>query len=238
MSKDKGMPTIDYVNYLSTDPDLFLFLCRTEQFSRMPFYIEKVFMMIKKVLPFIAVILFFSGCDVAKQVSGAYNFTQCKFDYKSISHLSLDGINLSQGIQPLQIIQLTSLLTGSRSTIPLDFTLNLDVTNPNQSAALLNGMDYVLNIDGVQFTTGSLNQTLNIGAGEKQLLPLTIGFDIARLLKGDSKDAVENIVKNFIGIGDKKSTVSLNLRPSFMIGSQTFHSPIYIPVQFSFGGTK
>lgn len=195
-------------------------------------------MRIKQLFLLLAVVLTVSGCDVAKQVSGAYTMTQCKYDYNSISGLTIAGIDLSRGIQPLQILQLTPLLTGQASSIPLNFTLNLDVTNPNPSVALLNGLQYILSIDNVQFTTGSINQQLNIASGAKMTLPLTIGVDIASLLKGESKSAVENVVKNIAGINDKQSNVTLQIRPTFMVGNQAVLSPVYIPVSFSFGGKK
>lgn len=195
-------------------------------------------MKVKHYLLFLAVLFSLAGCDVAKQVSGAYNMTQCKYDFNSISGLNVAGIDLSRGIQPMQILQLTPLLTGQANSIPVNLTLNLDVNNPNPSEAFLNGLQYILSIDNVQFTTGSINEKLNIPAGQKQVLPLAIGMDIATLLKGDTKSAVENIVKNLVGMNDQKSEVTLQIRPTFMVGNQPVVSPVYIPVTFAIGGKK
>lgn len=192
----------------------------------------------KSILLLLTVLFTFSGCDVAKQVSGAYTLTQCKYDFNSISALNVAGMDLSKKISPVQIVQLTSLLTGKPSSIPLQFNLNLDVDNPNPSAAMLHGLQYILNIDNVQFTTGTINQALNIAAGAKQTLPLSIGLDLATLLSGDSKDATLNIIKNIAGVNDQKSQVTLQIRPTFMIGSQPVTSPVFIPVQFAIGGKK
>ena len=177
-----------------------------------------------------------SACDVAKQVGGAYNMINCKYAYNSISSLTFGGMNLSKGVSLTHIPQITSMLSGRANSIPVGFTLNLDVTNPNQSAALLNGIQYILTIDNIDFTTGNLNRSLNIPAGGKDVLPLQIQFDLAKLLTGDSKNSVVNIAKNFIGIGDKASNVSLQIKPTFLIGNQAITSPVYIPVNFSFGG--
>jgi len=193
-------------------------------------------MKFKQLVLVLAVFFTFSGCDVAKQFGNAFNFTQCKFNYNSITNLSLSGTNLSRGLTAANILQLTSLLMGNAPSIPLDFTLNLDVTNPNQSAAALNGLQYILNIDDVQFTTGTINQSFSVAGGGTQVLPLQIGFDLATLLKGDSKNAILNIAKNFLGIGNQKSNVTLQLKPSFNIGGYPLTSPTYIPVSFAFGG--
>jgi len=41
------------------------------------------------------VFFFLPGCDVVKQLGGAYTMTQCKYDYQSISKLNLAGMDLS-----------------------------------------------------------------------------------------------------------------------------------------------
>lgn len=193
----------------------------------------------KRLLVMIMTVIAFISCDVAKQqASGMYNLVKCDYSYNSISNLSISGMNASNGLSLTNIPKVISLLSGSASSIPLDFTLNIDVKNPNQGSALLNGMDYVISIDGIQFTTGSVNQALNIGAGQTQVLPLTIGLDLATLMKGESKSAVTEIAKNFLGIGSKKSNVSVKLRPTFKVGESRIASPIDIPVNFSFGGKK
>lgn len=194
--------------------------------------------MMKKIFSILLLTIVMVGCDASKSLSGAYNMINCKYDYRSISGLTISGMNLSNGISAAYIPRITSILTGSATSIPLDFTINLDVNNPNQSAAIFNGMSYILNIDGVQFTTGSVNHSMNIAAGQTQNLPLTVGVDLAALMKNESKDAVTNIAKNFLGIGSKKSEVNLQIKPTFMIGNVPVQSPVYIPVSFSFGGGK
>jgi len=179
----------------------------------------------------------FSGCgSVGEGLNSAYNITKCEYNYKSISNLSLSGMNLSNGINVTSIPKILGILNGSASSIPLDFTLNLDVKNPNTTAAALNGLQYIISIDDVQFTTGRVNQSLNIAGGASQTLPLNIGVDLATLMQNNSKTAVTNIAKNFLGIGNEKSNVSLQIRPTFMIGNQPITSPVYIPINFAFGG--
>ncbi len=195
-------------------------------------------MKFKHFLFLVAFLIPLTGCDVAKQVGGAYNMVQCKYDYKSISNLNLAGMDLSRGLSAANLLQLTSILTGATTSVPLDMTLNLNVTNPNQSSALLHGLQYILSIDDIQFTTGSVNQSLNVPAGGSQVLPLAIGFDLGTLLKGDTKNSVVNVAKNFLGIGNEKSNVTLQIKPTFMIGNIPITSPVYIPVSFAFGGMK
>lgn len=192
----------------------------------------------KRLFAFILAVATMVSCDVAKEFSGLTSLANCKYSYNSISNLSVSGINANNGLSLTSIAAVTSILTGNSSSIPLNFTLNLNIDNPNQSTALLHGMQYVISIDGIQFTTGSMNQSLSIASGQRKVLPLTIGVDLATLMKNNSKDAVVDIAKNIVGIGSKESTVSLQIKPSFMVNNSLVTSPVYIPVSFTFGGSK
>lgn len=192
----------------------------------------------KRIIALFAIVATLVSCDVSKELSGVASLINCKYSYNSITNMSVAGINLANGsgLSLTTIPKITSILNGTATSIPLNFTLNLDVNNPNQSAALLHGMQYIISIDGIDFTSGSMTQSLNIGSGETRTLPLTIGLDLASLMKTNSKDAVVDIAKNFIGIGDKESNVTVKIRPSFMVNNAAIASPVYIPVSFSFGG--
>lgn len=192
----------------------------------------------KRIFALFVMIATLVSCDVAKELTGVASLVNCKYSYNSITNMSVSGINLANGsgLSLTTIPKITSILNGTATSIPLNFTLNLDVNNPNQSTALLHGMQYIISIDGIDFTSGTVNQSLNIGAGQTQTLPLTIGVDLASLMKTNSKDAVVDIAKNFIGIGDKQSNVTLRIKPSFMVNNAAVASPVYIPISFSFGG--
>ncbi|MCD7971181.1 MAG: LEA type 2 family protein [Candidatus Azobacteroides sp.] len=187
----------------------------------------------------LGIILISVSCNtVSKDLKSAYNLTQCQYSYRDISNLSLSGINLSNSnaLSLTNVATLTSILSGNANSIPLNFTVNMDVKNPNQATAALSGLRYNLKIDGINFTSGVVNEALNVPAGGTSILPLTIGVDIATLMKTESQSSIANIVKNFIGIGNEKSNVSLELFPTINVVGSSFSSPVAIPVSFSFGG--
>jgi LEA14-like dessication related protein len=180
-----------------------------------------------------------SGCAALQSsLSNVYNLANCDYKYHSISSLSVSGMNLSNGLSPLMIPKMIAVFSGNASSIPLNFTLNLNVKNPNAGTAAFQALHYIISIDGVQFTAGHFDQTFSVEAGETKVLPITIGVDVAELMRSHSKSAIENIVKNFIGINGAPSKVSIQLKPSFKVGDQLFTSPVYIPVNFNFGGKK
>ena len=185
---------------------------------------------------FCAALLAFTACDVVKQAEGLYNMTQCEYEYDSVTDLSLAGVNLSGELTPLQIARLLGVLGGGASELPMGFDLNLGISNPNSSAAPIGAMDYILEIDGIRFTSGSVSEGIRVDAQDSGVFPIRMDFDIAGLLTGDSSAAALNAVKNFVGIGTEPSQVTLQIKPSVNIGGYTIPVPVYIPVSFSFGG--
>jgi LEA14-like dessication related protein len=180
-----------------------------------------------------------SGCNVLQSgLSSAYNLVNCDYKYHSISNLTISDMNLSNGISVLMIPKVLSILSGNTSSIPLNFTLNQNVKNPNSGTAAFQTLNHIISIDDVRFTTGDIQHAFSVDVGETKQLPLVIGIDIAELMRSHSKSAVENILKNFLSLSDTSSKVTIQLKPSFKVGEQIFSSPIYIPVSFSFGGKK
>ena len=185
------------------------------------------------------VMLMLSGCSALQTgLSNAYNLANCDYKYNSVADITVADINVSNGLSPLMIPKVLLLFGGNTSSIPMNFTLNLDVNNPNQGTAAFQALSYIISIDDIQFTTGNFSQPFSVGAGETKRLPMTIGFDIAELMRKNTGSAVENIAKNIIGLSDNTSKVTVQLKPSFKVGEQTFVSPMYIPLTFNIGGKK
>jgi len=177
--------------------------------------------------------LMLSGCAA---LQSAYNLVNCDYKYRSITNLTISDMNVSNGLSPLMIPKVLAILSGNTSSIPLNFSLNLDVKNPNSGAAAFQSLNYIISIDDIQFTTGNFRQAFHVDAGETKQLPMDIGVDILELMKNNSRSAVENIVKNFLGLSNTSSKVTVQLKPTFKVGENTFTSPVYIPVNFTFGG--
>jgi hypothetical protein len=192
----------------------------------------------KKTIALLSMVAVLFACDVAKQLSGTYNMTQCKYEYQSISGLSLAGINLQNvnnisSLNPLNAAKLLAAFSSSSGNLPLNFTLNLDVTNPGVQTALLNGLSYILEIDGIEMTQGLLNKQIQVAAGGTSVLPVELAFDLKKVLSGQSLDAIKNLAFNFAGIGTASSNVTFRLKPNFNIGGKTISSPSYIPISFT-----
>ena len=192
----------------------------------------------KKVIALAGLVLFFFSCDVAKQLAGAYALSQCKYIFKSITGLSLGGIDLQNvnsisSLNPLAAANLLAAFSTSGGSLPLNFTLNLDVSNPGVQTAILNSAGYILEIDGMEMTQGSVNKQLQINSGQQMTLPISLGFDLKKVMSGQSLDAIKNLAFNFAGIGSGASNVTLKLKPSLTVGGNVVNSPDYIPISFT-----
>ena len=165
-----------------------------------------------------------------------YNMKNCEYSYKSATNVTISNINVSNGISIADAPKILLLLNSQNQSIPLSFLLTLDVKNPNSSEAAFHGMEYKVNIDGIDFTEGSIDEPFSVASGETKPLPIKIGTDVTQLIEKNSKDAVMNTVKNFIGLSNEKTKVRVDLRPKFLVAGKTVSSPTTFPVDFSFGG--
>ena len=71
----------------------------------------------KKLFAFIGILVVMSSCDIAQQLAGTYQLTQCKYDFNSIAGLTLAGINL-QNVNSLTALNPASLLTLTSANKP------------------------------------------------------------------------------------------------------------------------
>ena len=181
----------------------------------------------------VAVVALAAACNVTKDLENAYNLKDCKYTYRSISDVRVnnESLNLVSGAKLLA--QLSS--GKSISSMPLQFTLNLNVENPHASAAAFQAMEYKVAIDSIEFTEGRVNEPFSVNAGETKTLSVGIG----RFFSGASRNAMMRIVQNLIGWESKEqSTVTVQLLPTFNVGGVPVTSPVYIPVSFKIGGEK
>ena len=192
----------------------------------------------KKTVALLGIVVFFFSCDVAKQLAGTYALTQCKYIFQSITGLSLGGINFQNvsslsSLNAMDAVNLVAAFSTSGGSLPLNFTMNLGVTNPGTQTALLNGAGYILEIDGMEMTQGSVNNQVQIGSGQTMTMPITMGFDLKKVMSGHTLDAIKNLAFNFVGIGSGASNVTVKLKPSFVVGGSTINTPDYIPISFT-----
>ncbi|MDO5523302.1 MAG: LEA type 2 family protein [Bacteroidia bacterium] len=182
-----------------------------------------------------------TSCDVLNQIGGAIQLSQCEYKYNSITDMQLAGINMGNGssISLSNFASISSILTGGNlQTIPFSMTLNMNVTNPNQAAAFLNALEYAVEINEMEFTTGKMDVPIRVEPGQTAVLPLSIGVDLRNLMNRYSRDRVAKEMSGFLGLSPDPTKVTVKLWPKLMVGNTPIRVPAPIPVVFNFGGDK
>ncbi len=192
----------------------------------------------KKILAILLAALFLSSCSLFKQIGGAYNLSQCEYTYNSISDIQLVGINLGNTatISLSDFASISTILNGGTlQTIPFSMTLNMNVKNPNTVAAFLNGLEYAIDINDLEFTNGKLDIPFSIEPGETKVLPISVNVDLRNLINRYSRERVTKEMTSFLGLSSNETKISVKLWPTIIIGNTPMKSPAAIPVTFTFG---
>jgi len=194
-------------------------------------------MLIKmKIKYFFAVVLitFFSSCDIMKQASELTSFAKCKFKINTVENINLAGVNVLKikdysQLDFMDIARLTSALTSGN--LPLNFTLNMKVNNPNQKQAAMNQFDWILLIDDIEMNRGVVNQRVEIPSGGDAILPLQMTMNLKEILKGETLKSLVNFGLNLADASGKSSRITIKAKPTIMIGGRAISYPDYITIK-------
>lgn len=196
----------------------------------------------KKTIFILCIALMCSGCDVVNRISGAYQLSQSEYRYHSIDNIQLSGINVGDA-STISLSKLASIATAlaggsTMQSIPFNMNLNMDVTNPNTTAAFLDALDYAILINDMEFVEGKMDVPIRIEPGETKVVPIPVSVDLKSLMNRYSQQRVTSEISSFLGITPNKTTVSVKLWPKLTIGNTQLKSPAAIPVEFTFGGKE
>jgi hypothetical protein len=181
--------------------------------------------------------LFFSSCDVLRQVEEMTALSSCKFRIHTVTDINLAGVNVSNiqsfsDIRPLDVLQLTNAVLNNQ--LPLNFNLNLQVNNPNNQTASMNKLDWILFIDDLQMLNGSIQERFTTEPNSTATLPVNIAFNLAEVLQGKQG---EKIIDFALGLADgsgKTSRVMVKLKPYIMVSGRNLDYPGWIEVRNDF----
>ncbi|HHT34302.1 MAG: LEA type 2 family protein [Proteiniphilum sp.] len=194
----------------------------------------------KKSILLLSVMILLSGCDIMNKIGGAYQLAQSEYRYHSLNNIQLSGLNLgdASGISLSNLATIATILSGGSAmqTIPFSMTLNMDVTNPNTTAAFLDALDYAIQINEMEFVEGKMDIPIRIEPGETKVIGVPISVDLKALMNRYSQERVTSEMSGFLGITPNETSVSVKLWPKFYVGETLVKLPAPIPVVFNFGG--
>ena len=186
---------------------------------------------LKRTLIILFVTAGLASCDVLTQVAQMANFANCTFDFNSVNHIEMLGINLSKGMsrENLNISQGLALVNAiSNRSLPVTFNVNLDVSNPNSIAASMAKMDYILTLNGKQVVSTTMNNSVNVPAKSNSMITIPVTTDLFQLFSGESADAIVNLAFKLAGASSNPVNVGLQVKPYITVGNQQLAYPNYI----------
>jgi len=189
----------------------------------------------KKILLFASLLLILNGCSILSELTA---FSKCEFRLYSVQDLALCSVDVSQkrswsdfSFMEGQAIAIKLL----QKTLPFDITLNVEVKNPGTSTAAVNFIEWIAFIDDMQVAQGLVNQRVEVAPmGGVGMIPVKVHADLMDYLEGDSPGSMMNIALNLVGAGDQASKLTMKIKPSVLVGSQSIEYPGYFNISHEF----
>ena len=186
---------------------------------------------LKKTLIVLFVTLGLSSCEVLNQVAQMANFANCKFNFNSVDHIQMLGIDLSRGMsrENLNITQGIALINAiTNRSLPVTFNVNVGVDNPNNIAASMAKMDYIISLNGKEVISTTLNKSISVPSNGSNVVSIPITTDLFQLFSGESADAIVNLAFKLAGASSNPVNVGLKVKPYISINGQQLAYPDYL----------
>ena len=191
----------------------------------------------KKVLliTFTTFTLLFNSCDVLQQASDVVQFAQCDFSIDrvgmdKVGGISIKNIHKPEDLNPMELIGLTQqVISGS---LPVTLDVNIKASNNQSLKAGISGLDWELYMKDKRYGGGKLNQAVEVLPGQSTTFPVSVNFDLLKLVTGDNLQQILDLVFH---INDKEKLkqldLKLQLKPYYRVGSEVQEYPGYIVVR-------
>lgn len=176
-----------------------------------------------------------SACTALQQMAA---LAKCEFKIDSIKNTSLAGVKI-QGLRNFQSLSITdaaratsSLLTGR---LPLDFTMNVAVRNPNAMTAAMTRMDWEALVDDSKLLGGTVADRLEVpGNGGTATLPLNISVNLKEIFNTLGRDQLLNLPFGMADAQDKPTRVALRMKPTIEVATRLITYPGWFTVKRDF----
>lgn len=180
-------------------------------------------------------IVVFHSCSVMRQANEMKTFANCEFFLQTAENYKLAGVEL-EGVKKADDLSFsqvsTILLAFAKGNLPLDFTLNILVLNPNSSVAAMNKLEWILFIDDIEMTSGVLNERIEIQPnGSSKVIPVDVYFNLNNALDGKTAEALVNFGMNLTQQGERPTRLMLKAKPYIKVGGRMQDYPGYIKIK-------
>jgi len=174
-----------------------------------------------------------SSCGVSRKIE---ILEKCNYSIKSADSVYLAGRDVSKLFKnnKFDLNNVPGLAIALfRKNIPLSANVKISINNPNPKTAVINQFDYIILIKGQELAAGSIDRKISVASGATGIVPVQINSNIYSFLSnGKTMDELIAFLGGTdSGPGEKKSLVTLKIRPSFMVGNKSIKYPGYISIE-------
>lgn len=173
----------------------------------------------------------YQSCSTVKQVSEMSRLNSCEFSFEGIRSLRLAGIDLGDGtsaggIQGGQLMQLVNAMFQKNIPISLDVMMKVD--NPNNKAATVSRMDYIILLEGMELLNGETKTQYTIGPNSSEVLPLPLQTELFTALAAQNREDITRLINKFTGKDQEPMEVTVRIKPYINIGLTSLPYPGYL----------
>jgi hypothetical protein len=179
-----------------------------------------------------------NSCDILDQAAQVAMLSKCQFRLSTLTNAKLAGVNIQnisnyKDFSALDIAKLGAAYASG--SLPLTFTLNVDIKNPNTRPAGMTKLDWILLIDDVERLNGIVEKNISVPAnGGIATLPMDLKIDLMKVVEAKNLESLANFAMNLAGAGNKPTRVSMKAKPTINVGTSAIAYPGYITVGTEF----
>lgn len=189
----------------------------------------------KKILLFGVLIFLLNGCSILSELAA---FTKCEFKLHSLQEPALCRIDISykSSWSDFSFIEGQAIAVQLlKKSLPFEITVNIEVRNPGASVAAVNSIQWIAFIDDLQVAQGTVHERVEVPpSGGVNKIPVRVQADLIDYLEGDNPRTMLNFALNLVNAGDQASQVTMKIKPSVLIGSQSIQYPDYFIITKEF----
>ena len=174
------------------------------------------------------------SCSVNQQAQQIKALEKCDYRLTDATNITIAGTNVKKLIEgkSADYMSIPGLaLSLLRKDIPLRAKLNLEITNPSNALAAINTFDYIVLINKQEVLNGTVDQNVNVGAGQTTMVPIQVNANIYKFLTDNKMiDDIGAFISGATNGSEKKGLVTLKIRPSIKVGGSMIKYPGYITI--------
>lgn len=184
---------------------------------------------------YLFILVFLSSCTINRQVKEIRTLERCTFKLGEIESLKVANTDLNKIIQSgeINLGKLPALALGFLSrSIPLHAKFNLAIDNPTQDRASINQFDYIISINDYELIEGTMNQAVDIAAGEHASVPLDFTINIYEFLADDRiREDIQNFIRSSKNNQSEEAQLLIKIKPSLLIANKLVKYPSFISIK-------